>query len=161
MTFKNMSNSLVYIILPDCNYRKELRPNGLAKLTQEQMNAFDTDPGCLEMLENGFLCEVDETAPVVRRKIAEMLSPIAVSSTSDEKKVVITQEEIKTFFDGATIEQFTKALLTGSTATKELISSYAVKVCENNPGRVALLKKYCDIDPIQSYALNNAQGDVE
>jgi hypothetical protein len=153
MTIKNVSNSTVVIVLPDCNFRKEMRPGGFAILDQVQENCFNTDPGCLELVENGFLIESDVSAAMEKRKIAEMLIPTG----GDAKFITITPNEIDTFFKTATIEQFTKALVKGSPATKDLISTHAVKICENNPARVALIKKYCQVDPIQAYALMHSE----
>lgn len=134
ITVKNVSSSDVSIWLPAVNFNRTFTPGRKIAITPEVYDEMCNDPGVLALIRGHY---------------------ILVEGIQEDEKV----EESTPVFDVAAIgEMYTKNDITGfakfiptaTIAEKETAVQLAVDRGITNPGFVALIKKYCDVDIINA-----------
>ena len=130
ITMKNISSGTVIVAVPDISFRRELLPNRIVPVTQDEYNSLVFDPGVDALIQGHYIkfdgVEEDE-APVTA-------SPIYEASN------------IKKMLEDEDIAAFTRFLPKATEAEKESVIKLATELKVTNNAFIALIKKYCGVD---------------
>lgn len=134
ITMKNISSGTVIVAVPDIGFRRELLPNRVVPVTQDEYNSLVFDPGVDALIQGHYIkfdgVEEDE-APVTA-------SPIYEASN------------IKKMLEDEDIAAFTRFLPKATEAEKESVIKLATDLKVTNNAFIALIKKYCGVDIISA-----------
>lgn len=130
ITMKNISSGTVIVAVPDISFRRELLPNRVVPVTQDEYNSLVFDPGVDALIQGHYIkfdgVEEDE-APVTA-------SPIYEASN------------IKKMLEDEDVAAFTRFLPKATEAEKESVIKLATDLKVTNNAFIALIKKYCGVD---------------
>lgn len=135
ITVKNVSSSNVAIYLPGVNFNRTFTPGRKIAIEPDVYDEMCNDPGTLALIRGHY---------------------IMIEGVEEDQKV---EEDVTPVFDAATIAAmldknditgFAKFIPTATAAEKDTVVTYAVEKGITNPGFVALIKKYCDVDIINA-----------
>ena len=133
ITVKNVSSATVVLSLPDLRFRRELVPGRIITISQEEYDNMMFDPG-INVFINDHTLEfknTDDTQTIPQQNIVE-------------------PAQIRKMLEELDITSFAKFIPTAAEAEKETVVKFAVDMGITNPGFVALIKKYCDVDIINA-----------
>lgn len=135
ITVKNVSSSNVSIYLPGVNFNRTFTPGRKVAIDQEVYDEMSNDPGTLALIRGHY---------ILVEGIAED------QKVEEDPRPVVEAPTIAAMLDKNDITSFAKFIPTATAAEKEAVVTYAVDKSITNPGFVALIKKYCDVDIINA-----------
>lgn len=131
---KNISTSQVVLAMPNIRFNRTLGPGRIIPLTQEEYEELSSDAGFMALLNGHYIKLIG---------VEEDKQPIVVQN-------VVEASEINTMLLKGDVTAFAKFIPKASVAEKETVVTLAVDHKITQPGIVALIKKYCDVDIIEA-----------
>lgn len=146
---KNAGNGTLCLSYPNQNikFRAVLLPNREVSISREDYEDILYDAGTLELIQNGALLVIEG------EKKTRTLEEAIVEDKKDADGIVLSREEVINLLQNGTIAQFTTAIRTASSATRESIGQVAVELAIADGAHTELIKKYCGIDVIKALNL--------
>lgn len=139
ITIKNISTTTVVLALPDMHFRREIVPGRTIPISKEVYDALIFDPGTNNLVNDHY---------IVFNGIAEEEQPAAPTP-------VVESAAIAEMLDKQDVTAFAKFIPNAAQAEREAVVQLAVAKGITTPAFVSLIKKYCDVDIIQSINLKH------
>jgi hypothetical protein len=139
ITIKNVSTSNVWLSLPNLNFSRELAPQRVLPVTEEQYEEFNYDVGFNALVSGHYL---------VVNGLEDDAQPAQEESVTDSV-------EIARMLDELDIPAFAKFIPTAKTAEREAVVRLAVDKGITNQTFVTLINKYCDVDIINAISIKH------
>jgi hypothetical protein len=141
MKIKNISSAMLQLDIPNVHFSRSLRPKQETPLTEQEFIEFNQDPGCQALLNGHFVKIID-----IPEEQKELVTDVGTTYDVDQ---------INDMLDKNNVTAFAKFIPNATTAEKETAVKLAVDKGITNPGIVALIKKYCDVDLINAISVNH------
>ena len=140
ITIKNISSSMVYITVPEIDFRREMTPGRSIKITKDVYDDLSFDAG-FESLVRGHYIKVDG---------------LAEDEVVEDVGTIVESAEIAKMLDERNITSFAKFIPQATQAEKETVVKFAVEKNVSDPAFTALIKKYCDVDVVHAIDVRNS-----
>lgn len=140
ITIKNVSTSNVWLSLPTLNFSRELAPQRVLPVTEEQYEEFNYDVGFNALVSGHYL---------VVNGLEDDAQP------AQEEESVTDSVEIARMLDELDIPAFAKFIPNAKTAEREAVVRLAVDKGITNQTFVTLINKYCDVDIINAISIRH------
>ena len=137
---KNVSSSMVYITVPEINFRREMTPGRSIKVPKETYDDLSFDAG-FESLVRGHYIKI---------------SGLEEDEVVENIGTVIESSEIARMLDERNITSFAKFIPQATQAEKETTVKFAIEKHVSDPAFNALIKKYCGVDVIHAIDVRNS-----
>ena len=137
ITVKNISTSMVYLVIPTMNFMREMRPGRVLPLSQEEYEELHFDPGFNALVDGHY----------VKVEGVDLGKDTDVNAVEEK---VYEQTDIEKMLDNLDITKFAKFIPTAAAGEKESVVQLAIDKGITNSAFVALIKKYCDVDIISA-----------
>ena len=141
VVIKNLSSYKVGINLANVRFRRDLTPGQSCPLAPDVFEEFNYDPGCRAMVRAGVLKVITES-----EEIREQLVETAEIVEIDIKKLLVEE----------TVSELNRVLNEASDNLKSRIVEEAIKLSIADAARVALIKKHCGVDIVNSLSLQRS-----
>lgn len=144
VTVKNISSSMVYITVPEIDFRREMTPGRSIKISKDVYDDLSFDAG-FQSLVRGHYLKIDG---------------LEEDEIVEDVGTVIDAAQIDEMFKTNNIAAFAKFIPTATQAEKETVTKLAIENNISNPGFSALIKKYCGVDVVHAIDVKNyVQGN--
>lgn len=139
ITIKNISSSMVYISVPEINFRREMTPGRSIKVTKDEYDDLSFDPGFMSLVRSHYL----------------KISGLEEDEMVEDVGVVTERSEIMNMLDSRNITAFAKFIPNATMAEQETAAQYAIEKHITDPAFTALIKKYCGVDVVHAIDVKN------
>lgn len=134
ITIKNISSATVVITEPNIRFRRELLPNRVIPISEEDYRELSFDVGFMALVRDHYI----------------QIDGVEKGQEVEEVGEVVDRDAIAKMFDDNDITAFAKFIPTAAPAEKDSVVELAVQKKITNNAFTALIKKYCDVDVIQA-----------
>ena len=140
ITIKNVSSSMVYITVPEIDFRREMTPGRSIKISKDTYDDLSFDAG-FEALVRGHYLKIDG---------------LAEDEVVEDVGTIVESSEIARMLDERNITSFAKFIPQATQAEKETAVKFAIEKHVSDPAFNALIKKYCGVDVIHAIDVRNS-----
>ena len=140
ITIKNVSSSMVYITVPEIDFRREMTPGRSIKIDKDVYDDLSFDVGFASLVRGHYL----------------KVEGLSEDEVVEDVGTIVESSEIAKMLDEKDITKFAKFIPQATQAEKETVVKFAIDKNIADPGFAALINKYCGVDVIHAISVKSS-----